>query len=1168
MHYKSTTSITQELGAFQLAGVLALISDSSADFKKTTLVVVKDSYSAKNFKEELEFFLPAKRLTSNQVLIFPSLEIVPYENWSPDKNAIFERLRVIERLLAGKVGVLIVDVPTLMYRLPPRSYLENRLLLIELKEVIERTKLKDDLIRRGYVLVNQVMEQGEFAIRGEVMDIFPMNAGLPYRLGFWGDEVESIYSFDPISQLILSEIKKLEVLPAEELPSPAEAADTIFCNLQRCLIGEESGEEITKGGVSTKEFFSKILSLMKFSNNYNYLPLFFESLATLFDFLPKNYWLVKTFEVDLAIDNFWQDLNYRYEQLRYDKERPILAPESIFVPPNELIKLLASNTDCRTIKTNKVVSSPFRTLAITSPGLRDFLQADSVKKLMMLKRLMMSEVNLRVLLVAGSLGHQELLKQQASNNGINLETVDSWQDFLGKNNQLATVVAKLSSPVLLGNDNFKVLIVDCNYLAELKKAKLSGKDHRQSHSSELFKAVLNDNQFLKLMVGDFLVHREYGIGRYLGIEELAVAKDQAAEFLVLEYANQAKVYVPVSSFNLISRYESLANETIALSQLGSGRWEQIKKSVKKQIHDVAAELLKIQASRHEKSKKPILVDQNEYQKFVAGFNFETTIDQQRTIEEVVLDLSSSKLMDRLVCGDTGFGKTEVALRATFVVASHGKQVAVLVPTTLLAKQHYDNFLARFALWPFRVALLSGFLSTKEQQATVDDLLSGKIDILIGTHSLLSKRLKFKSLGLLIIDEEHRFGVRQKEHIKQLTAEVDVLSLTATPIPRTLNLALTEIRDLSIIATPPERRLPIKTMLREYQPELIKEAIFREVLRGGQVYLVHNDIKTIDYLADLVRELIKEHGMIELEVAHGEMPKAKLEQIMHDFYHLKIKVLVCTTIIESGLDVPSANTIIINRADRLGLAQLYQLRGRIGRADRQGYAYLLVPNKEQLAKDALSRLLAIEGIKGLGGGFAVAHSDLEIRGAGELLGDKQSGLIRGVGFSLYLELLTEAINLFKKREEKFLEDESEVELELGVVALIPSKYLVDVGARLNFYKQIADAQSQEELDELAVEMVNRYGPLPQELKNLFKLARLKLDAKVVGIEKFSLIVSGKNYFKGIVYFKKTSKVKLEELVKGLREHTTTFKFVGPQAVEFLSNDKLGKLELTEKIISSV
>ncbi|WP_291224462.1 transcription-repair coupling factor [Dokdonella sp.] len=1058
---------------------LALALAEAAQAQNGPLVVVcRDTHEANALEAELTVF----RTPTLDILPFPDWETLPYDLFSPHAEIISQRIATLYRLPSLEHGVLLVPVATLMQRLAPRSYLGASSLMLELRQKLDLAAEQRRLSASGYRNVPQVLEPGDFAVRGALLDIFPMGSNEPYRIELFDDEIDSIRSFDPETQRSAHKVDAVRLLPAREFPL-TEASAKAFRNTlrerfpidpRRCPLYQDINEGGAPAGIEY------------------YLPLFFDRTETLFDYLPGNALFVLAAGALDAAEAFWTQTGQRHEQRAHDVERPVLPPVELYLPPQQLRERLndALRIDIVDTDDNKhalpLGTQPAPMLPLNRKGeeagaaLRQFLDAYPG----------------RVLIATDSAGRREALIEQLAAARMLPLTLASWQAFAqdgAEGNRFCITVAPLEAGFALTSPALTVL-TERELLGE--RAQQVRRRKRAARDPE---AVLRD--LSELSVGSPIVHIDHGVGRYQGLTKLDVG-GASAEFLAIEYAKGDKLYVPVAQLHLVSRYSGTVPELAPLHALGGDAWERARKKAAQKVRDAAAELLAIYAQREARQGVALPVDRELAEQFGASFPFEETPDQASAIAAVIDDLAAGRPMDRVVCGDVGFGKTEVALRAAFVAATAGKQVAVLAPTTLLAQQHYQNFRDRFADWPIRVEVLSRFKSKKEIAAELDKLAAGQIDVMIGTHKLVQSDVKFKDLGLVIIDEEQRFGVRQKEALKKLRAEVDVLTLTATPIPRTLNMAMAGLRDLSIIATPPAHRLAVQTFIGPYDPATIREAMQREHARGGQVYFVHNEVETIEKTA---RELAELMPQARIRFAHGQMPDKELEQIMLDFYRQRFNVLVATTIIESGIDVPSANTIIINRADRFGLAQLHQLRGRVGRSHHRAYAYLMLPEGRSVTADAEKRLEALASLDELGAGFTLATHDLEIRGAGELLGEEQSGQIEEVGFALYSEMLDRAVRALKegKVPDFDLASQGEAEIVLNIPALIPDDYLPDVNTRLTLYKRIASARSDEELRELQVEMIDRFGLLPDPLKHLFAVTSLKLAATPLGIRKLEL-----------------------------------------------------------------
>jgi len=1057
-----------------------VISEAVRRHPGILLVVTPDTAAATRLEYELRFYTRGNEDVT--VLGFPDWETLPYDTFSPYQDIISERLATLYRLPQLKRGILILPVSTLMQRIAPRDYIEGSSLMLDIGDRLELEGMRRRLESSGYRCVSQVIEHGEFAVRGSLLDLFPMGSNQPYRIELFDDEVESIRTFDPESQRSEDKVEQIRLLPAREFPLHEEAIKHF----------RESYRAQFEGDPQKSIIYRDISNGIAPPGIEYYLPLFFSETATLLDYLPGSTQLFTVDGVDEAAEAFFNECQERYQVAQYHTDHPPLPPARVFLDVPQLYaglkafpRIQLQHFELHESKHGinfATAKPPALTLdaraSLPSAALRRFVDSFSG----------------RILFAAESAGRRETLLNTLRGCDLHPKQVQNWQEFLHGEVPLGITVAPLEQGLLLDDPAIAVIAEAQLYGEQV----MQRRRRRKGRKGDPDAVVRN---LAELELGAAVVHEDHGVGRYMGLQKLTVG-DSEAEFLTLEYAGGDKLYVPVASLHLISRYTGGGSEHIPLHKLGSGQWEKAKHRASERIRDVAAELLEIYARREARQGYSYPLDEAQYAAFAAAFPFEETPDQQDAIDAVLADMRSARPMDRLICGDVGFGKTEVAMRAAFIAVMGGRQVAVLVPTTLLAEQHAQNFRDRFADWPVRIESLSRFRAGKEQEKVIRELEDGAVDIVIGTHKLLQEGIRYKRLGLVIIDEEHRFGVRQKDKFKALRAEVDVLTLTATPIPRTLNMAMGGLRELSIIASPPARRLAVKTFVHEWNPELIREACQREIMRGGQVYFLHNEVESIERIARELEELMPE---ATLRIAHGQMRERELEQVMTDFYHQRFNLLVCTTIIETGIDVPSANTIIMNRADRLGLAQLYQLRGRVGRSHHRAYAYLMVPSKRNMTKDAVKRLEAIEAIEELGTGFTLATHDLEIRGAGELLGEEQSGQMHELGFSLYSELLERAVAALKEGREPELEKPllHGTEVDLGVPALIPDDYLPDVHSRLQLYKRIANANTVEELDELQVEMIDRFGLLPGPTKHLFLVTELKLRATPLGIVKIEL-----------------------------------------------------------------
>ena len=1090
------------------ADVLAAVS-MAKQLDQLCVVVTNQPATSDRWHDGVTFFSSDASVPN---LRFPDWETLPYDAFSPHQDIISERLSTLQHLRQARCGLLTVPVSTLMQRVPPLSYLDGACFELVCGATFDVANQRLALESAGYQCVETVTERGQYAVRGALMDIYPMGAALPVRIDLFDDEIDTLRTFDPDSQRTVERIERLDLLPAKEFPFDDAAVarfreqwhDLFQVDVRQCSIYQDVSSYIAPNGVEY------------------YLPLFFDELATLFDYLPTDAIFITEAGMAAAAQTFEGDVNNRYESLRHDVERPVLAPQKLYLGADELNQRLSAR--------KRIVlggEHPKHQCAFASQPLPDLRVDAKAETPAHLLQQYVERHDKRVLFVAESAGRREVLDELLRKHHIEARHIDGFTEHLVGDGHSICI-----GPVQQGMELPDGVIV-CE--ADVLGTRTSGKRRDSS------KRVIDPEQIVRnlteLNMGAPVVHVDHGVGRYLGLQTLTI-DGSAEEFLTLGYAGSAKLYVPVTSLHLIGRYAGADEESAPLHRLGSDQWERAKKKAAEKVIDVAAELLDIYARRAARKSHQLSANADDYQTFADEFGYEVTPDQGIAIEETLRDLAAEQAMDRLVCGDVGFGKTEVAMRAAFTAVQSGKQVILLVPTTLLAQQHFESFRDRFASWPISIDVVSRQRSQQETDAISARCRSGNIDILIGTHKLLNPDFKYHDLGLVIIDEEHRFGVRQKERLRAMRAEVDVLTLTATPIPRTLNMSLSGLRDLSIIATPPAKRLSIKTFVQPRRDHNIKEAISRELMRGGQVFYLHNEVRTIEQAASDIEALVQE---ARVGVAHGQMRKNEMEQVMGEFYHRRLNVLVCTTIIETGIDIPNANTIVIERADKFGLAQLHQLRGRVGRSHRQAYAYLLTPDPKSMTADAVKRLEAIEAAGELGVGFTLATQDMEIRGTGELLGDDQSGQIESIGFSLYLEMLNRAVEALRAGKipdrDTPLEPVNQ-EVNLHVPALIPEDYLPDVQSRLILYKRIAGASTEVELDDLRAEIIDRFGLLPDSVKNLFEITLLKLAAQGLGILKIDLAET-----KGKIEFSKTTRVEPMAVVQLVQQHSSTYRLDG-------------------------
>ena len=1106
------------IGNLQGSAAALLFKEIGQQNPHLFVIVARNQQHLAQLESELEFY-------GLKPTIFPDWEILPYDRLSPHQDIVSERLAILSNM--PQQGVLLVSATTLAQRVAPTSWVLGEHFDIRVGQKFDLEQQKQRLVQAGYHLVDTVYDHGEFAVRGSIMDIYASGQEAPIRIDLFDDEVETLKFFDPETQRTTESLQNFTVLPAKEFPLKEG----------RAIFRDRYAESFPTANPKKNPVYQDVLDGIASPGLEFYFPLFFtqaqlEGQNTLLSYLPKHCIVITDKAVDDDLTLFWKDVLYRYEDRRHNIDQPILPPEQLFLQPNQLLeqlnqfgRMIASTEafDQKAGVVNLSTLAPPR-LAVDPKQEQPF---HAVKQYI-------DAANHPVLLVAESAGRRETLKDALRAVLGEIPQVESFEAFQQSLQAIAITNAPLDRGLVIQH---QLSVISENQLYEHRVVQRRRK--RQQEVSEEFLI----RSLTELSIGAPVVHIDYGVGRYAGLITLNI-DEQEHEFLQLDYADAAKVYVPVTNLHLISRYSGGDPDLAPLHKLGTDAWNKAKRKALEQIHDVAAELLHIQARRQSKPGFAFELDHSLYMQFASGFAYEETLDQANAIEATLHDMQLAKPMDRLVCGDVGFGKTEVAMRAAFVAVQNNKQVAVLVPTTLLAQQHYESFKDRFADWPVRIEVLSRFGSSKSHQKTIEDLAEGKVDIVIGTHKILQENIQFKQLGLMIVDEEHRFGVRDKERIKALRADVDMLTLTATPIPRTLNMAFSGMRDLSIIATPPARRLAVKTFVQEHTGDTVKEAILRELLRGGQVYFLHNEVETIERSAETIRELVPE---ARVAVAHGQMRERELEQVMQQFYHKEYNVLVCSTIIETGIDVPNANTILIERADKLGLAQLHQLRGRVGRSHHQAYAYLLVPSIKGLKGDAEKRLDAIQRASTLGAGFMLATEDLEIRGAGELLGEQQSGSMQAIGYSLYMEMLEKATKAIQKGKTPNFDAPLSLtaEINLHMPALIPDDYLGDVHQRLLFYKRISNTDTQEKLDHIRMELIDRFGIPPQAVKQLFAVHQLRLKAEQLGITKIDIGTNG-----GHIEFSPDTPVQAMSIIQMMQKHPTYFRMDGGQRLKVM------------------
>lgn len=1118
------------------------LAEAAQQLTAPLLVIAANARELSRLEDELRIFLPK----AVPLLGIPGWETLPYDQFAPHPDIISQRLSTLSKLPHLKQGVVLVDVDTVLQRLPPRSYIDAHAFDIEVGHRLELQSFRVKLAAAGYAHVSQVMAPGEFAVRGSLLDLFPMGCATPYRIDLFDDEVESIRSFDTDTQRTLEKTKGIHLLPAHEFPLTVEGVQ-LFKRQFRTRF---------EGDLTRVPMYKDVAVGAAPAGIEYYLPLFFEKVSDIFSYLPTDTAVAYSEEFTDLIEESWNSIVQRHDQRAHDVERPILTPQELFVPPADFLQQLNTRRQIELfvnqLDPNRQHISWQNFDSTTPPPVKLDARAPEPARALLDH---LQTYSGRTLIAAESTGRREMMLDILRKHNLNAPSLDDWQVFMDSSIPLAITVSPIARGLQLKDPAITVLAEEQLFG---ERGKQERRRRRADRDPEKIIRDLSD-----LMPGSPVVHDEYGVGRYLGLQTMDVG-GLMGEFLVLEYAEGDKIYVPVQALDRVSRYTGSAGDNAPLHKLGTDTWAKAKKKAAQKVNDTAVELLDLYARRAARQGTSLQAAEADLLAFADAFRFEETPDQAQAIASVVEDMRSGKPMDRVVCGDVGFGKTEVALRAAFVAVQAGKQVVVLVPTTLLAQQHYQTFADRFADWPVKVETMSRFRTTAQVNEALKGLEDGTVDIVVGTHRLLQSSVKFKNLGLIIIDEEHRFGVKDKEKLKHMRAEVDVLTLTATPIPRTLNMAMGGLRDLSLITTPPSSRLAIKTFVTPFDGAAVREACLREIRRGGQIYYVHNSVDTIQKTARMLGELVPEAN---IAIGHGQMRERELEQVMLDFSHQRCNLFVCTTIVESGIDVPTANTIIIDRADRFGLAQLHQMRGRVGRSHHQAYAYLLTPPKANMTPDAIKRLEAIESLEDLGAGFTLATHDLEIRGAGELLGEGQSGQIQEIGFALYMEMLERAVEALKAGKTPDLDQPLHrgPEVDLHIPALLPEDYMPDVHMRLVLYKRIAAAESTDALRELQTEMIDRFGLLTEPSKNLFRITELKLRAKQIGIRKLDLHENG-----GHVMFDKDADIDPTNLILFVQRNNRTHKFDGPLKLRFtlpLENPEL-RFKAAEDLLDGI
>ncbi|MGN1393381.1 MAG: transcription-repair coupling factor [Succinivibrionaceae bacterium] len=1118
------------------AGLSCAIHDIFEQNKSITVVITSNQLQAQILEQELTFLVGAEN-----VYYFPDWETLPYDTFSPYQDIISQRLEVLSKIETASHKILIINVNTMMGKIAPQSFINNYAITIKEGDIIDISTLRNKLSNAGYLATKQVFEHGEFSLRGSIVDLFPMGSKNPFRLDFFDNEIDSISIFDLESQRSIKKIDAINMLPAHEFPTD-ENAINYFRQKYRKIF--------TPSDIAYHNIYQQISNKVIPAGIEYYLPLFHEKVATIFDYLPTDSVILCCKEFNNIAEDFFTEITSRANRFSNNPDHPSLPPKEIYLTPNELQENISkfkhgtlytnTNEKIRGAKSAKTTSVP--PIAINN-SLADPLQ--DIKKFI-------DSFKGRIIITGISEGRVFVL-QDILQKVFSIPKIESFIDFLNSNEKIAITEAPFSEGFIIDQK-----------IAVLTESEILGTSYSISKKRNKNKVISPDaiiKNLAELKIKDRVVHEHYGIAEYQGLEVLKI-QDIKTECVKLLFANDAKMYIPITSLHLLSKYTGSNDQP--LSKLGSESWKKARNKAAEKIKDIAANLLDIYAKRAIRKGYKYSIPKDDYAKFEIGFGYQPTEDQEKAFAQVIKDMTSDKPMDRLVCGDVGFGKTEVAMRAAFIAACNGKQVAILVPTTLLAEQHFESFRDRFAHTPLVINCISRFKSTKEQKNILENLSLGKIDIIIGTHTLLGKNVNFKNLGLLIVDEEHRFGVSQKEKIKKLRSEIDILTMTATPIPRTLNMAINGIRDLSIIATPPAKRLAVKTFVNEYDDQLVREAVLRELKRGGQTYFLHNDVDSIDKIASDLSHLIPE---AKIAIAHAQLSEKELARIMHDFYHQRFNLLVCSTIIETGLNIPTANTIIIDRADKLGLAQLHQLRGRVGRSHHQAYAYLMTIPSSSMTNDAKKRLQAIAALEELGSGFTLATHDLEIRGAGEILGSEQSGQIDGIGFNLYMDMLEAAIEALKEGKELSLDTMSSqnISLELHIPALFPENYIFDINTRLSLYKRLTLAQNFEQINDIKAEIIDRFGLLPKESNNLINISKLKIIMKRLGIEDIEY-----NNRYGSITFGNKIHVKFEYLTSLITNKQDSFKLEGASKLKIVKNLEKGsdRLEFISQLLTEM
>ena len=1132
-----TASDSIKFGQLYGSSIGLALAENRMQTEVSSLVICPNSEKAKIIADEISYF----NQTDQVVEVFPDLEILPYDLSPPRRDIISKRSEILHKLIKKEVNLLVLNASSLLWKLPPRDFFDSLSQQIEVGQSLSINKIKEILKRSGFDRVAVVHDPGQYTVRGSIVDLYSPSEIHPIRIDLDDDHIDSIRLFDSASQLTIKQIKSTWIIPANQFPRDSKAIDLFKANMRNHFEGNQMEWPL----------YNYIYDDPENHGVYNYLPLFYNTMSSILDFIDRSTRIFLIDDFSSSLLGFKHLIDQRFNDYQLDTQ-PIMQPNELFFNAKKIINEINQKTPF-TIQSEKFTSTNKQQVINfdTQPLLLETSDISLIidKILLLIEKESVS----KVLISAPTKKKQSLIKNYFKSTSLSIDMAKNWTDFLTQKDGIYLTEKILGKGFLIKSQGLAV-IGEIDLFGKLTKK--INKTYRKQDPETIIENLKD------LQKGALVVHRDYGIGKYDGLKRLLVDEIES-EFLCINYAKGDLLQLPITQMEKVSRYIGDSSDESLLSNLGNNQWRKICKKAKAKAQDMAAELLEMYANRKLTPGNSQPINQQDYDVFCRGFQFILTGDQAKVIDQVLDDMGSSRKMDRLVCGDVGFGKTEVALRAAFSSVMNGNQVVLMVPTTLLAQQHYETFQERFTDWPVNIELLSRTQTLKKRDEIFETLRLGQTDIVIGTHAVLSERISYPKLGLVIVDEEHRFGVKDKERLKKIRYDVDYLAMTATPIPRTLNMAIGELKDISMIATPPESRLPIRTYISRWDRNLIKEAFQREINRGGQILFVHNKIADIENISEELKNIFPD---LSIEVAHGQMKEKRLEQIMMRFYNNKFSVLLATTIIESGLDIPNANTIIINNANRFGLAQLHQLRGRVGRSERQSYAYLLTPPKNQITEDGLKRLEAIEAIEDLGVGFILAMHDLEIRGAGEILGDEQSGQIQKIGFTLYKDLLSEAVNSLKDfgtSDDPFFS----TDINLNLPTLIPEDYMPDVHLRLIFYKRIASTDNDSQIKEIKHELIDRFGALPEFTSNLLEVTKLKNKANLIGIERIKL-----NNQYGRIYFHSSTPIESDLLIQLIKDNHDKFRLYPDQSLGFkgdfqVSIDKIKEIQGLLKHLTS-